>query len=109
MKKNSLKKIPQVSFVLAFSFITLIACSSDSVDDDSHNRNPISNEALHRESVQSEAAYAKVVPSEEVAEDRPRQRPSGTRRSVASCSSSRSTNSRASRVAVLPLFLSRLL
>ncbi|WP_299799636.1 YHYH protein [uncultured Maribacter sp.] len=34
MKKNSLKKIPQVSFVLALSFITLIACSSDSVDDD---------------------------------------------------------------------------
>lgn len=55
--------------------------------------------ALHRESVQSGAAYAKVVPSEEVAEDRPRLRPSGTRRSVASCSSSRSTSSRASRVA----------
>ncbi|WP_423999991.1 YHYH protein [Maribacter sp. IgM3_T14_3] len=34
MKKNSLKRIPQVSFVLALSFITLIACSSDSVDDD---------------------------------------------------------------------------
>ena len=34
MKKNSLKRIPQVSFVLALSFITLVACSSDSVDDD---------------------------------------------------------------------------
>ena len=34
MKKNSLKRIPQVSFVLALSFITLIACSSDDVDDD---------------------------------------------------------------------------
>lgn len=34
MKKNSLKRIPQVSFVLALSFMTLVACSSDSVDDD---------------------------------------------------------------------------
>ena len=34
MKKNSLTRIPQVSFVLALSFIALIACSSDSVDDD---------------------------------------------------------------------------
>ena len=34
MKKNSLKRIPQVSFVLALSFIALIACSSDSVDDE---------------------------------------------------------------------------
>tara|TARA_R110002051_G_scaffold137916_2_gene210551 strand:- start:55131 stop:55925 length:795 start_codon:yes stop_codon:yes gene_type:complete len=34
MKKNSLKRIPQVSLVLALSFITIIACSSDSVDDE---------------------------------------------------------------------------
>jgi len=61
MKKNSFKRIPSVSFVLALSFITLIACSSDSVDDgiiDDMTNNEDSDDESEEVITELHAAYA---------------------------------------------------
>lgn len=60
MKKNRFNSIPKSSLVLALSFITLLACSSDSVEDDDVLEDIVSTDEEDDEEIATElhAAYS---------------------------------------------------